>query len=59
MESLTIHPSYHDVWAEWFGDSLGRGVGNPQRGFEENFRGFIKYIESNALRARSSSLRPH
>ena len=42
-----IHPSYYDVWAEWFGDSLGRGVGNPKRDFINHYRGFIKFIERN------------
>jgi len=42
-----MSPAYGGVWAEWFGDYLGRGVGNPTRAFIESPEDFVRWAKRN------------
>jgi len=49
-----LSSAYKAIWTEWFGDSLGRGVGNPKRDFVRNPFEFIRFIERNESSGRCS-----
>ena len=44
---MIMHPAYSDFWYDWFGDDLGRGVGNPTRVYIGDLESFIKWIQNN------------
>lgn len=49
-----MSPAHSGVWSEWFGDCLGRGVGNPTRDYIGDPESFVKWIQNNESHGRCS-----